>query len=84
MLSMLAKDLLIKDGLGKTGLAIRPCKILKLNGFEVKIKNTSGHGDAKNLAFEAVQDGAESIIGCGGDGTIHEIINEKRKTSKVN
>ena len=55
--------------------AIKIHKILKLNGFEVKIKNTSGHGDAKHLAFEAVQDGAESIIGCGGDGTIHEIIN---------
>ena len=55
--------------------AIKIHKILKLNGFEVKIKNTSEHGDAKTLAFEAVQDGAESIIGCGGDGTIHEIIN---------
>ena len=56
-------------------VAIKMHKILKLNGFEVKIKNTRGQGDAKTLASEAVQDGAESIIGCGGDGTIHEIIN---------
>jgi len=55
--------------------AIEIHKILELNGFEVKIKNTNGQGDAKNLASEAVHDGAESIIGCGGDGTIHEIIN---------
>ena len=56
-------------------VAIKMHKILKLNGFEVKIKNTRGQGDAKTLASEAVQDGAGSIIGCGGDGTIHEIIN---------
>jgi len=64
------------SGKGKSlNAAVEIQKILKLNGFKVEIKNTSGHGDAKNLVCEAVQDGAESIIGCGGDGTIHEIIN---------
>ena len=55
--------------------AIQIHKMLECNGFEVEIKNTIGHGDAKNLASEAMHNGVESIIGCGGDGTIHEIIN---------
>ena len=55
--------------------AIQIHKILKSNGFEIAIKNTSGHGDAKNLASEAIHEGVQSIICCGGDGTIHEIIN---------
>jgi len=55
--------------------AIQIHKMLERNGFEVEIKNTIGHGDAKNLASEAMHNGVESIIGCGGDGTIHEIIN---------
>ena len=55
--------------------AIQIHKILEPYGFEVEIKNTSGHGDAKNLASEAIHEGVQSIICCGGDGTIHEIIN---------
>ena len=55
--------------------AIQIHKILKSNGFEIAIKNTCGHGDANNLASEAIHEGVQSIICCGGDGTIHEIIN---------
>ena len=50
-------------------------KILETHGFEVHIKYTLGRGDAKKLASLAMSDGTKSIISCGGDGTVHEIIN---------
>ena len=36
---------------------------------------TSGSGDAKRFAREAVSDGIQSVIACGGDGTLHEVVN---------
>ena len=36
---------------------------------------TSASGDAKRFAQEAVADGTRFIIACGGDGTLHEVVN---------
>ncbi len=36
---------------------------------------TSDSGDAKRLAHEAACDGVRFIIACGGDGTLHEVVN---------
>ena len=36
---------------------------------------TSAAGDAKRFAEEAVSDGARFVIACGGDGTLHEVVN---------
>lgn len=36
---------------------------------------TSAAGDAKRLAQEAVSDGIRFVIACGGDGTLHEVVN---------
>ena len=36
---------------------------------------TSASGDAKRFAQEAVADGTRCIIACGGDGTLHEVVN---------
>ena len=36
---------------------------------------TSASGDAKRFAHEAVADGTRFIIACGGDGTLHEVVN---------
>ena len=36
---------------------------------------TSASGDAKRFAHEAVSDGTRSVIACGGDGTLHEVVN---------
>ena len=36
---------------------------------------TSTSGDAKRFAQEAVSDGIRSVIACGGDGTLHEVVN---------
>ena len=36
---------------------------------------TSAAGDAKRFAEETVSDGARFVIACGGDGTLHEVVN---------
>ena len=36
---------------------------------------TSASGDAKRLAHEATSDGIRFVIVCGGDGTLHEVVN---------
>ncbi len=36
---------------------------------------TSASGDAKRFAEEAAADGTQFIIACGGDGTLHEVVN---------
>lgn len=36
---------------------------------------TSASGDAKRFAQEAVSDGTRFVIACGGDGTLHEVVN---------
>lgn len=39
------------------------------------LKATSGPGDARRLAAEAVRDGFDLIVAAGGDGTVHETLN---------
>ncbi len=36
---------------------------------------TSASGDAKHLAHEAAAAGVRFVIACGGDGTLHEVVN---------
>ena len=36
---------------------------------------TSASGDAKRFAQETVADGTRYVIACGGDGTLHEVVN---------
>lgn len=36
---------------------------------------TSASGDAKRFAHEAVSTGIRFVIACGGDGTLHEVVN---------
>ena len=36
---------------------------------------TSGTGDAERFAHDAVNAGIRKIIACGGDGTLHEVVN---------
>lgn len=42
---------------------------------ECSLKQTESPGDARNLAAAAVQEGFESIIAAGGDGTVNEVVN---------
>ena len=36
---------------------------------------TSGTGDAERFAHDAVNAGTRKVIACGGDGTLHEVVN---------
>ena len=45
------------------------------SGQQGQLVLTSASGDAKRFAQEAVADGARYVIACGGDGTLHEVVN---------
>ena len=44
-------------------------------GWEVELRNSSAPGDATELAAEAALAGADLVVACGGDGTVHEVVN---------
>ena len=45
------------------------------SGQQGQLVLTSAPGDAKRFAQEAVADGTRYLIACGGDGTVHEVVN---------
>ena len=45
------------------------------SGKQGQLVLTSASGDAKRFAQEAVSDGTRFVIACGGDGTLHEVVN---------
>ena len=45
------------------------------SGKQGQLLLTSASGDAKRFAQEGVADGTRYIIACGGDGTLHEVVN---------
>jgi diacylglycerol kinase (ATP) len=50
-------------------------RILGENGMQVDLAETSGIGHATEIAQQAVREGRELIIACGGDGTLNEVVN---------
>jgi YegS/Rv2252/BmrU family lipid kinase len=57
------------ERLRRAGLALKP------DGWEVELRATEAAGHARTLASEAVQEGANVVFACGGDGTLNEVIN---------
>lgn len=53
----------------------RAQSILKQAGILTELEATTGPGSATEQARTAVADGRQLVIGCGGDGTINEIVN---------
>jgi len=49
-------------------------KVFRKHGGEVRVIATESGGSAGQQAVEAVTDGADAIICCGGDGTIHDAV----------
>ncbi|RKU08812.1 hypothetical protein C6503_22115 [Candidatus Poribacteria bacterium] len=45
------------------------------SGQQGQLMLTSASGDAKRFAQEVVADGTRHVIACGGDGTLHEVVN---------
>ena len=48
---------------------------LTAEGYTGCLELTTQSGDAKRMAQEAIANGSHWIIACGGDGTIHEVVN---------
>ena len=48
--------------------------VLRRAGVEANALETNAPGSAGKLALEAVCNGCDTIIACGGDGTVHEIM----------
>ena len=64
------------SGKGKSKeIAENALKRLTANGKSGALALTTRRGDAHRLAQEAIQNGCRWLIACGGDGTIHEIVN---------
>lgn len=50
-------------------------ELLRSNGFRLHQHETSGVGDATEIAQRLVSEGARDIVVVGGDGTLNEVIN---------
>jgi YegS/Rv2252/BmrU family lipid kinase len=48
--------------------------VLREAGVEAEVLATEGPGAAGNLAQEALRDGCDTVIACGGDGTVNEVL----------
>ena len=44
-------------------------------GVTVSLDWTRGRGDGEALARRAIEGGATRLVACGGDGTVHELVN---------
>src|SRR3954464_7824740 len=55
-------------------LATRVQELLKAAGKNVELRVTGARGDATRFAAEAVEQDVPVVIGCGGDGTLQEIV----------
>lgn len=49
-------------------------KVLRDAGIEAEALETDGPGSASHLARAAVRNNYDTILACGGDGTVHEVL----------
>jgi diacylglycerol kinase (ATP) len=56
-------------------MARRVAQTMEENGATVSVELTEAKGDAEHLARTAVEAGASRVVACGGDGTVHEVVN---------
>jgi YegS/Rv2252/BmrU family lipid kinase len=59
---------------GRRAAINRTLIILEAAGVQVETLETSAPGSAGKQAEEAVRHGCDTIFACGGDGTVHEIL----------
>ena len=50
----------------------RAMEVLREAGVEADALETDGPGSARNLARAAMRNGYDTVLACGGDGTVHE------------
>ncbi len=52
----------------------RAAEVLRRNGIDAEVLATCGPGTADAQAADAVKRGADLVFACGGDGTLHDVI----------
>jgi len=62
-------------GNGRRRLLDQARHILSTTGMQVDLAETTGPGHAVEIAQQAVRDGRQLVIACGGDGTLNEVVN---------
>jgi diacylglycerol kinase (ATP) len=50
-------------------------RIFATAGIEAELAETTGPGDATEIAQRATAEGRQLVIACGGDGTLNEVVN---------
>lgn len=58
----------------RAGEMRRVLEILSETGMEVHSMETDGPGGAARRADDAIQLGCDAVLACGGDGTVHEVL----------
>lgn len=53
----------------------RVADLLREHGVNVDLMMSGAPGDCERLAREALARGARQVAACGGDGTVHEVVN---------
>ncbi len=59
----------------------RVLALLKKAGIETEALETDAPGSARKLARAAVRNGFDTVFACGGDGTVHEVLQSLVGTS---
>lgn len=59
---------------GYAGAIESAVSVLRQAGVEAEMMPTHGPGAAGELAREAVAKGCDTVVACGGDGTVHEVL----------
>ena len=50
-------------------------RLLEARGIQADLAETTGPGEATEIARRAGPDGRQLVIACGGDGTVNEVVN---------
>jgi YegS/Rv2252/BmrU family lipid kinase len=58
----------------RTAIIADVAAVLKSAGIEVKVIATESADSAGRQAQEAIREGCDTILACGGDGTVHEVL----------
>lgn len=48
--------------------------VLRAGGVEATSAATAGPGDAAEQVRQAIHDGCDTVFACGGDGTVHDVV----------
>jgi diacylglycerol kinase (ATP) len=48
--------------------------VLRQTGVDATLEPTLGQAEASEQAREAIADGCDTILACGGDGTVHDVL----------